>query len=93
VGRRLRRRRAVLDEVGQRLRGDADYVRPDEDIEVKVSRWVAKTSAPVLENLKLSVSGVNAGEIYPKPDDLPDLFQGSQIVLVGRYTGGGAARR
>jgi Ca-activated chloride channel family protein len=82
-----------LDQVAQALRGDADYVRPDEDIEVKVSRYVAKTSAPVLENLKLTVSGdgVNVGEIYPKPADLPDLFAGSQLVLVGRYTGGGSA--
>lgn len=81
-----------LDRVGQSLRGDADYVRPDEDIEVKVSRFVAKTSAPVLENLKLNVAGVNAGEIYPRPGDLPDLFAGSQLVLVGRYTGGSGAQ-
>ena len=28
-----------------------NYVRPDEDIEVKTSQFVAKTSTPVLENL------------------------------------------
>lgn len=77
-----------LDQVARSLRGDADYVRPNEDIEVKVSRFVAKTSAPVLADLKLSIGGVKAGEVYPKPDDLPDLFAGSQLVLVGRYTGG-----
>jgi Ca-activated chloride channel family protein len=76
-----------LDNVAQGLRGDADYVRPDEDIEVKTSRFVAKTSAPVLENLRLKVDGGGAGEIYPRPDDLPDLFAGSQLVLVGRYVG------
>lgn len=80
-----------LDRVGEALRGDADYVRPDENIESKVSRFVAKTSAPVLENLKLNVAGVNAGEIYPRPGDLPDLFAGSQLVVVGRYTGGSGA--
>ncbi len=80
-----------LDRVGEALRGDADYVRPDENIESKVSRFVAKTSAPVLENLKLSVAGVNAGEIYPRPGDLPDLFAGTQLVVVGRYTGGSGA--
>lgn len=76
-----------LDTVGQSLRGDADYVRPDEDIEVKTSQFVAKTSAPVLENLKLTVDGAKAGEVYPKPENLPDLFAGSQLVLVGRYVG------
>jgi Ca-activated chloride channel family protein len=77
-----------LDNVARSLRGDADYVRPDEDIEAKTSQFVAKTSAPVLENLKLTVEGANANEVYPKPDDLPDLFAGGQLVLVGRYAGG-----
>ncbi|MBC7808481.1 MAG: VWA domain-containing protein, partial [Akkermansiaceae bacterium] len=82
-----------LDTVAQSLRGDADYVRPDEDIEVKTSRFVAKTSSAVLENLKLSVEdgAATTGEIYPKPADLPDLFAGGQLVLVGRYTGASKA--
>jgi Ca-activated chloride channel family protein len=79
-----------LDNVAKSLRGDADYVRPNESIEVKTSQFVAKTSAPVLENLKLSISGGNAGEIYPKPGELPDLFAGGQLVVVGRYTDGNA---
>ena len=77
-----------LDNVAKSLRGDADYVRPDEDIEVKTSAFVARTTSPALENLKLNVEGIKTGEIYPKPDSLPDIFQGSQLVLVGRYTGG-----
>ena len=76
-----------LDTLGRSLRGDADYVRPDEDIEAKTSQFVAKTNAPVLENLRVTVSGASAGEMYPRPDDLPDLFAGGQLVLVGRYTG------
>jgi Ca-activated chloride channel family protein len=79
-----------LDNVARSLRGDADYVRPNESIEVKTSQFVAKTSAPVLENLKLTISGGKAGEIYPKPGELPDLFAGGQLVVVGRYTDGNA---
>jgi Ca-activated chloride channel homolog len=81
-----------LDRVGSKLMGDADYVRPDEDIEVKTSQFVAKTSTAVLENLKLTVEGIKAGELYPKLDALPDLFEGGQLVLVGRYTGQGSTR-
>jgi Ca-activated chloride channel family protein len=82
-----------LDTVAQTLRGDADYVRPDEDIEVKTSRFVARTKNPVLENLSLSVSGTGTvTEVYPKPDALPDLFEGGQLVLVGRYTAAGPVR-
>jgi Ca-activated chloride channel family protein len=77
-----------LDNVARSLRGDADYVRPDEDIEVKTSQFVAKTSAPVLENVKLTLSGAHTGEIYPHPGDIPDLFSGGQLIIVGRYTGG-----
>ena len=76
-----------MDNVSTALRGDADYVRPDENIEVKTSRFVAKTRAPVLENLKIAISGANIGEIYPKAADIPDIFAGGQLVLVGRYTG------
>ena len=79
-----------LDNVAKSLRGDADYVRPDESIEAKTSQFVAKTSAPVLENLKLTISGGNSGEVYPKPGELPDLFAGGQLVVVGRYTDGNA---
>ncbi len=84
-----------LDTVSQSLRGDADYVRPDEDIEVKTSRFVAKTSSAVLENLKLTLEdgAATTGEIYPKPGDLPDLFAGGQLVLVGRYTGAAKAMK
>ena len=78
-----------LDTVATHLRGDADYVRPDEDIEAKTASFVRKTSAPVLENLKIRVEGARTGDIYPRPDDLPDLFNGGQLVLVGRYTGVG----
>lgn len=81
-----------LDRVASKLQGDADYVRPDEDIEVKTSQFVAKTSNAVLENLKVRIEGVRAGELYPRPDALPDLFEGGQLVLVGRYTGQGTSR-
>ena len=52
------------------------------DAKGKTSQFVAKTSAPVLENVKMVVSGAQAGEIYPKPDDLPDLFAGGQMVAL-----------
>ena len=76
-----------LDNVSHALRGDADYVRPNEDIEVKTSQFVAKTSEPVLENLHLNIDGTNTRDVYPQRDDLPDLFAGGQLVVAGRYLG------
>src|SRR5262249_23497141 len=44
----------------------------------------------VLTNLKLTNTGdVQLKEVYPP--QLPDLFHGSQLVVLGRYTGKGPA--
>jgi len=53
-----------------------------------VSGFYAKVSTPVLADLDLDFGGVHAEEIYPYP--LPDLFAGTQLVVVGRYRRGGA---
>jgi Ca-activated chloride channel family protein len=63
-------------------------VRESEDIEHKVSSLYAKISNPVLTNLKLAVGdGVKLAEVYPP--QLPDLFHGTQLVVLGRYGGQG----
>jgi Ca-activated chloride channel family protein len=80
----------LLDQLAEQTRAVATYVRPAEDIEAKVSSLVAKISHPVVTNLKLTVNReVHLDEIYPP--QLPDLFQGEQLVVLGRYTGAGSA--
>jgi Ca-activated chloride channel homolog len=80
----------LLDRLADETRGVSSYVRDTEDIEAKVSSLYAKISNPVLANLKLSVSkNVQISEIYPP--DLPDLFHGTQLVVLGRYDGDGPA--
>lgn len=79
-----------LDQLASQTRAVSTYVRPAEDIEEKVSGLYAKISLPVLTNLKLSAgSGVRFEEMYPPR--LPDLFHGSQLVVLGRYSGSGPA--
>jgi Ca-activated chloride channel family protein len=78
-----------LDKIGTQNHGDSDYVRPEENIESTVSNLFSKVNQPVLADIKLDFSGVNISEIYPK--ELPDLFKGSQLVVMGRYTGGNSA--
>jgi Ca-activated chloride channel family protein len=81
---------AMLDELAEQSRALSTYVRPSEDIEVKVSSLYAKISHPVLANLKLSVSNdIRFDEVYPP--SLPDLFHGGQLVVLGRYHGKGHA--
>jgi Ca-activated chloride channel family protein len=74
---------ALLDKLAAENGGVADYVEPKEDIEVKVSNFFAKVNYPVLTDLKLDMAGVATDLVYPRA--LPDLFRGSQIVLIGRY--------
>ncbi len=63
--------------------GAADYIEPNEDLEVKVSNFFAKVNYPVLSEIKIDWGGVETEKIYPR--DIPDLFHGSQLVLIGRY--------
>lgn len=77
----------LLDTLCQRNRGIASYVRPEENIEARVSAFYNAISIPVLADLKLFCEGVEAYDLYPR--DLPDLFAGDQIVVAGRYKGSG----
>jgi Ca-activated chloride channel family protein len=80
----------LLDQLAEKTRAVSTYVRETEDIEAKVSALYSKISNPVLTNLKLSVgSKVTVAEVYPP--QLPDLFHGGQLVVLGRYKGHGHA--
>jgi Ca-activated chloride channel family protein len=79
----------LLDRLAEQTRAVATYVRPAEDIEAKVSSLHAKISHPVLANLKLSATNdISFSDVYPA--QLPDLFHGGQLTVLGRYTGKGA---
>lgn len=81
---------ALLDQLADNSKAISTYVRESEDIEAKVSSLYNKIANPVLANLKLSVGeGIKISEVYPP--ELPDLFHGSQLVVLGRYTGKGHA--
>ena len=70
-------------------RGVPAFLRPGEDIEVTLSNFYTKVAYPVLSDLRLRVDGVRAYQLYPK--ELPDLFRGLELTVLGRYEGGGEA--
>jgi Ca-activated chloride channel family protein len=78
---------ALLDTVAENHRGASGYVRPEEAIDEKVSAFYAKVSTPLLADLEIDFGRVDVEDIYPYP--LPDLFAGTQLVVVGRYREGG----
>jgi len=79
-----------LDQLAEATRAVSTYVRPAEDIEQKVTSLYGKINHPVLANVKLTSSeNIRLYETYPQK--LPDLFFGSQLVVLGKYTGSGPA--
>ncbi|NOZ63817.1 MAG: VWA domain-containing protein [Caldiserica bacterium] len=80
----------LLDRIAEVHRGVTEYVVPGEDIEVKVSSFYRKISEPILSDISLDFGKIKTREIYPST--LPDIFRGTQLVLLGRYEGKGAAR-
>jgi Ca-activated chloride channel homolog len=79
----------LLDTLAGQNHGATTYVQPNEALDEALSSFYARISTPVLTDLKLMINGVSTYDLYPSP--LPDLFLGSQIVLVGRYKDGGSA--
>lgn len=78
----------LLDKMAEQARAFTEYVLPDEDLEVKVSRFFSKIKEPVLANPKLNFTGdARMTKLYPAA--LPDVFKGEQIVIAGRYSGHG----
>ena len=78
----------LLDTIAQDNRGASSYVRPQESIEEEVSTFYAKVSTPLLADIELDFGDLRVEETYPYP--LPDLFAGTQLVVVGRYQEGGS---
>jgi Ca-activated chloride channel family protein len=77
-----------LDQIAEKTRAVNRFVRPGEDLEVKVSSFFDKINKPVLANLKLTTTGdVRLADVYPP--QLPDLFHGDQLVVLARYQGKG----
>ena len=75
---------ALLDKLASENGGVADYVEPKEDLEVKVSNFFSKVNYPVLTDLQLDMGGAQTDLMYPR--NIPDVFRGSQVTLIGRYS-------
>ena len=74
---------ALLDKLAAENGGVAEYVEPKEDLEIKVSNFFTKINHPVLTGLALDMGGVETDLVYPR--EMPDVFRGTQVTLIGRY--------
>jgi len=77
----------LLDKLSTENRGTSVYVGENEDLEVAVSGYYEKISSPLLADLAVSFKGIETFQSYPRT--LPDLFKGSQLIILGKYKGEG----
>ena len=81
----------LLENLADQSRAKATFVLPQEDVEVKVAGVFKKLSGPVLDSPVLRIGGSGSSSMGRVtdllPNRLPDLFEGDQLVLLGRYVG------
>ncbi len=88
----------LLDRLTRENHGQSEFVRPDEDIEARISSLYRRIEAPVMTDVKIEFSmdehkadaGSLTSRVYPR--GTLDLFAGEQLVLVGRYRTPGNAK-
>jgi Ca-activated chloride channel homolog len=73
----------LLDRLSGGNSGTSEYVKPDDDLESHVGRFYSKMTSPVLSDIRIELAGIDINRTYPR--DIPDLFEGGQIVCAGRY--------
>ncbi|MDX2130665.1 MAG: VIT domain-containing protein [Planctomycetota bacterium] len=81
----------LLSALATNARGATSIVLPEEDVEVKVSQVFRRLQGPVLTEPAMASlapdGGLSARLVRDQlPATLPDVFEGDQIVLLGRYT-------
>jgi Ca-activated chloride channel family protein len=79
----------MLDRISGGNGGTSEYVRPDEDLEAHVGAFYSKMTRPAFAAIAINLAGSDVNRTYPR--DLPDLFEGGQLVWVGRYRTSGKA--
>jgi len=78
---------ALLRGIAAAGRGRAELFRPGGEIVTRLTAFLARTSSPMVSELELAVDGVVVHDVYPRP--LPDAYLGEEVVISGRYRGGG----
>lgn len=79
----------LLDAFASETRALTDYIRPGEDVELAVSAFYRAVATPVVTDLSLRIEGGATSDIHPA--ELPDLFAGRDLVVVGRFAEPGRA--
>ncbi|MEK7483915.1 MAG: VIT domain-containing protein [Planctomycetota bacterium] len=82
----------LLEQVATETRATATYVFPKENVDLKVTQLFKRLTGPILTDPRIEFvtsQGTPAlGRVLDiLPNQLPDLFEGDQLILLGQYIG------
>ena len=77
----------LLDRLASRGRGTTEYVPPGASVETAMGLLMGKLRHPALVDLRIGDTPVSISQVFPT--QLPDLFFGEELVVLGRYRGTG----
>jgi Ca-activated chloride channel family protein len=80
----------LLDQLALENHGTTTYVAPGEDLNLALSAFYRKIASPVLSDVSVTIDGVTTYDVFPRA--LPDLFSGTQLLILGRTQGQGNAQ-
>ncbi len=79
----------LLSRLSELGRGFYQFIRPDEDPEPAVERFVRRIERPVMTDVEVTWDGVEVRDVLP--GRIPDLFDAQPLILLGRNIGVGDA--
>ena len=79
--------RVLLENISNVNHGYAYFIENDDSIALVVDNLFKRISKPVLTNIGLDFGGLNFWDTYPKT--IPDLYWGSQLMFIGKYSNTG----
>ncbi len=79
----------LLTQLAANNNGLAEFLGTDE-VTQRISEFYAKIRNPLLQNLRLTFTPTAVDEVYPL--QLPDIYVGQQLIVLGRYAQPGAAQ-
>ena len=82
--------RHLLDGLAEEGRGNSFYVALQDDPGIAAARIKEQVNCNYISNLSIDWGDLRVDELYP--EELPLLFPGEPLFIVGRYEGGGGAR-
>ncbi len=77
----------LLDRLAAENGGTVTYVQPGENLETALTAFYEGIARPVLTDVEIEFEGLQASDLFPT--EVPDLFQGSSLLLTGRYQAAG----